>query len=80
VLFFFPRGLVIHNFGHCDDVLMMVYSCFSLELSPEKSYLYLFPEITVLKKVRRLPIHFACENARFSQAALSQGARSSHCA
>jgi hypothetical protein len=48
---------VIHNFGHHDDVLMMVYSGSSLELSPEKSYLHLFPEITVLRKVRRLPIH-----------------------
>jgi hypothetical protein len=48
---------VIHNFGRHDDVLIMVYSSSSLELSPEKSYLYLFPEITVLRKVRRLPIH-----------------------
>jgi hypothetical protein len=48
---------VIHDFGRHDDVLIMVYSSSSLELSPEKSYLYLFPEITVLRKVRRLPIH-----------------------
>jgi hypothetical protein len=48
---------VTHDFGHHDDVLMMVYSGSSLELSPEKSYLHLFPEITVLRKVRRLVIH-----------------------
>jgi hypothetical protein len=48
---------VTHDFGHHDDVWMMVYSFSSLELSPEKIYLYLFPEITVLRKVRRLPIH-----------------------
>jgi hypothetical protein len=48
---------VTHNFGHHDDVLMMVYSGSSLKLSPEKSYLHLFPEITFLRKVRRLPIH-----------------------
>jgi hypothetical protein len=48
---------VTHDFGHHDDVLMMVYSGSSLELSPEKSYLHLFPEITFLRKVRRLPIH-----------------------
>jgi hypothetical protein len=53
-----PRqGFVTHDFGHHDDVLMMVYSGSSLELSPEKSYLHLFPEITFLRKVRRLPIH-----------------------
>jgi hypothetical protein len=49
--------VVIHNFGRHDDVLMMVYSGSSLELSLEKSYLHLFPEITFLRKVRRLPIH-----------------------
>jgi hypothetical protein len=48
---------VTHNFGRHDDVLMMVYSGSSLELSPKKSYLHLFPEITFLRKVRRLPIH-----------------------
>jgi hypothetical protein len=44
---------VTHVFGHHDDVLMMVYSGSSLELSPEKSYLHLFPEITFLRTVRR---------------------------
>jgi hypothetical protein len=53
----FGGNSVIHDFGHRDDVLIMVYSISSLELSPEKGYLYLFPEITVLRKVRRLPIH-----------------------
>ena len=53
----FGGHFVIHDFGRHDDVLIMVYSSSSLELSPEKSYLYLFPEITVLRKVRRLPIH-----------------------
>jgi hypothetical protein len=48
---------ITHDFGHHDDVLMMVYSGSSLELSPEKSYLHLFPEITFLRKVRRLLIH-----------------------
>ena len=48
---------VTHDFGHHDDGLMMVYSGSSLELSPEQSYLHLFPEITFLRKVRRLPIH-----------------------
>jgi hypothetical protein len=48
---------VTHDFGRHDDVLIMVYSSSSLELSPEKSYLHLFPEITVLRKVRRLLIH-----------------------
>jgi hypothetical protein len=49
---------VTHNFGRYDDVLMMVYSGSSSELSPKKIYFYLFPEITVLRKVRRLLIHF----------------------
>jgi hypothetical protein len=48
---------VTHDFGRHDDVLRMVYSGSSLELSPEKSYLHLFPEITFFRKVRRLPIH-----------------------
>ena len=54
---YFGGHSVTHDFGHHDDVLMMVYSGSSLELSPEKSYLHLFPEITFLRKVRRLPIH-----------------------
>jgi hypothetical protein len=48
---------VIHNFGRRDDVMMMVYLGSSLELYHKKSYLYLFPEITVLRKVRRLSIY-----------------------
>jgi hypothetical protein len=40
-----------------DDVLMMVYSRSSLELSPEKSYLHLFPEITFFRTVRRLLVY-----------------------
>jgi hypothetical protein len=48
---------VTHDFGHHDDVLMMVYSGSSLELSPEKSYLHLFPEITFLRTVRRLLVY-----------------------
>jgi hypothetical protein len=54
---FYFKDDVIHNFGHHDDAMMMVNSGSSLELYPEKSYLYLFPEITVLRKVRRLAIH-----------------------
>ena len=54
---YFGGYFVTHNFGRHDDVLMMVYSDSSLELSPEKSYLHLFPEIIILRKVRRLPIH-----------------------
>jgi hypothetical protein len=54
---YFGGHSVTHNFGHHDDVLMMVYSGSSLELSPERSYLHLFPKITVLRKVRRLLIH-----------------------
>jgi hypothetical protein len=49
---------VTHDFGRHDDVLIIVYSGSSLEISPEKSYLHLFSEITFLRKVRRLPIHF----------------------
>jgi hypothetical protein len=45
---------ITHDFGHHDDVLIMVHSGSSLELSPEKSYFLLFPEISFLKKVRRL--------------------------
>jgi hypothetical protein len=48
---------VTHDFDHHDDVLMMVYSGASLELSPEKSYLHLFPEITFLRTVRRLLVY-----------------------
>jgi hypothetical protein len=51
-------AFVIHNFGHHDDVMMMVNSGSSLELFPEKSYLCLFLENIVLRKVRRLSIHF----------------------
>ena len=53
----FGGNSVTHDFGRHDDVLIMVYSVSSLELSPEKSYLHFFSEITVLRKVRRLPIH-----------------------
>jgi hypothetical protein len=49
-----PITLVTHNFGRHDDVLIMVHSGSSLELSPEKSYFLLFPKISFLKKVRRL--------------------------
>jgi hypothetical protein len=54
---YFGGNSVTYNFGRHDDVLIMVYSISSLELSPEKSYLHLFSEITVLRKVRRLSIH-----------------------
>ena len=53
----FEGHFVTHDFGRHDDVLMMMYSRSSLELSPEKSYLHLFLEITILRKVHRLPIH-----------------------
>jgi hypothetical protein len=52
-----PLRVFTHDFGHHDDVLMMVYSGSSLELSPEKSYLHLFPEITFLRNVRRLLVY-----------------------
>ena len=54
----FGGNFVTHDFGRHDDVLIMVYSGSSLEISPDKSYLHLFSEITFLRKVRRLPIHF----------------------
>jgi hypothetical protein len=54
---YFGGNSVTHNFGLHDYVLMMVYSGSSLKLSPKKSYLHLFPEITVLRKVHRLSIH-----------------------
>jgi hypothetical protein len=57
ILWWMCSTSVIHDFGHHDDVLIMVYSSSSLELSPKKSYLYLFPKITVFRKVHRLPIH-----------------------
>jgi hypothetical protein len=49
---------VTHDFGQHDDVLMMVYSSSSLELSPEKIYLHLFPEIIFLRIVRKLLVYF----------------------
>jgi hypothetical protein len=49
---------VTHDFGHHDDVWMMVYSGSSSELSPEKSYFLLFPEISFLKEVHRLLVYF----------------------
>jgi hypothetical protein len=54
---YFGGHSVTHDFGHHDDVLMMVYSGSSLKLSPEKSYLHLFPEITFLRTVRRLLVY-----------------------
>jgi hypothetical protein len=54
---YFGGHFVTHDFGHHDDVLMMVYSGSSLELSPEKIYLHLFLEITFLKTVRRLLVY-----------------------
>jgi hypothetical protein len=48
---------VTHDFGHHDDVWMMVYAGSSLELFPEKSYLHLFPEITFLRTVCRLLVY-----------------------
>jgi hypothetical protein len=51
------RQSVTHDFGRHDDVLMMVYSGSSLELSPEKTYLHLFPEITFLRTVCRLLVY-----------------------
>jgi hypothetical protein len=56
---YFGGHSVTHDFGHHDDVLMMVYSGSSLELSPEKSYLHLFPEITFLRTVRRLLVYLS---------------------
>jgi hypothetical protein len=54
---YFGGNSVTHDFGCHDDVLIMVYSGSSLELSPEKSYLHLFPEITFLRTVRRLLVY-----------------------
>jgi hypothetical protein len=56
-VYYHSSPFVTHDFGHHDDVLIMVYSGYSLEPSPEKSYLHLFSEITFLRKVRRLLIH-----------------------
>ena len=53
----FLCNIVTHDFGHHDDVFIMVYSGSSLELSLEKSYFLLLPKISFLRKVRRLPIH-----------------------
>jgi hypothetical protein len=50
--------IVTHDFGRHGDVLMMVYSGSSLELSPEKSYLHLFPEITFLRNVHGMIVYF----------------------
>jgi hypothetical protein len=55
---YFRGHSITHDFGHHDDVLIMVYSVSSLELSPEKSYFLIFPEISFLRKVRRMPIYF----------------------
>ena len=54
---YFGGNFVTHDFGRHDDVLLMVYSSSSLELSPEKSYLHLFLEITFLRNVRRLLVY-----------------------
>jgi hypothetical protein len=54
---YFGGHSITHDFGRHDDVLMMVYSGSSLELSPEKIYLHLFPEITFLRNVRRLLVY-----------------------
>jgi hypothetical protein len=48
--------IVIHNFGHHDDVMMMEKSSSSLEHFPEKSCICLLPEIILLREVRRLLI------------------------
>jgi hypothetical protein len=54
---YFGGHSVTHDFGHHDDVWMMVYSGSSSELSPEKSYFLLFPEISFLKEVCRLLVY-----------------------
>jgi hypothetical protein len=54
---YFGGHSVTHDFGRHDDVLMMVYSGSSLELSREKSYLHLFLEITFFRNVRRLLVY-----------------------
>ena len=60
---YFGEHSVTHDFRCHDDVLMMVYSSSSLELSPEKSYLHLFPEITFFEDCSQVASIFACENA-----------------
>jgi hypothetical protein len=55
---YFGGNSVTHDFGHHDDVGMMVYSGSSSELSPEKRYFLLFPKISFLKEVRRLLVYF----------------------
>jgi hypothetical protein len=55
---YFGGHSVAHDFGHYDDVLMMVYSGSSLALSPEKSYLHLFPEITFFRTICRPLVYF----------------------
>jgi hypothetical protein len=55
---YFGGHFVTHDFGHHDDVLIMVYLGSSLELFLEKSYLHLFPEITFLRTIRRLLVYF----------------------
>jgi hypothetical protein len=54
---YFGGNSVTHDFGHHDDVLMMVYSGSSLELFPKKSYLHLFPEIIFLRTICRLLVY-----------------------
>jgi hypothetical protein len=60
---FFNSHPVTHDFGRHDDVLMMVYSGSSLEVSPEKSYFHLFPEITFFEECLQATSIFTCENA-----------------
>jgi hypothetical protein len=54
---YFGGNFVTHDFGHHDDVLMMVYSGSLLELFPEKSYLHLFQKITFLRTVPRMLVY-----------------------
>jgi hypothetical protein len=54
---YFGGNSVTHDFGHHDDVLMMVYSGSSQELSPEKNLFSSLPENSFLKTVCRLLVY-----------------------
>ena len=54
---YFGGHSVTHDFGLHDDVLIMVYSGSSLELSPEKKLISSLPKNSFLETVRRLLVY-----------------------
>ena len=77
-----PVQPIIHKFGHCDDVMMMLW-WWKIKLFTKNTFLrkvtVVFFQNSHFEACSQATHIFTCVNACFLQATLSWGANFSHC-